>query len=296
MNDLVLALAVSILLLAGTSSAAALPKSQTIELWPESMRDSWNLEAEETAKTDPWRGGETTITRLTGVTNPTLTLYRPRADKDTGSAVIVCPGGGYSILAWDLEGTEICRWLNSLGVTGALLKYRVPKQRDGAFQDAQRAVSVLRSRAKEWDIHPGRIGILGFSAGGHLAARTCTNFAERSYEAMDEADTASCRPDFAVLIYPAYMAAKGGAALDRKALPVATDTPSTFIAIAFNDRFTPGALLYAQALRAAKVQSELHVFHEGSHGCGMRPVDNGLTTWPKHAERWLRTLGVLPGE
>lgn len=290
------ALALCLLLLAGASPGAAAPKGEAIELWPKHVRDSWGPEGEETAKTEPWRGGPTTITRITGVTNPSLTIYRPPAAEATDTAVIVCPGGGYCILAWDLEGTEVCQWLTSLGITAALLKYRVPKQRDGAFQDAQRAVSLLRSRAKPLGINPRRIGILGFSAGGHLAARACTNFAERSYDPVDEADRASCRPDFAVLIYPAYMADKGGAALDRTTLPVGSDTPSTFIAIAFNDRFAPGALLYAQALRGANVQSELHLFHEGSHGCGLRPVDRGLTTWPQHAKRWLRTIKALPGD
>ncbi|NQT52732.1 alpha/beta hydrolase [bacterium] len=293
MNWIVWALALSLAVgLAASVDAVEAPKGSVIELWPKAVRDAWGIEREETAKTEPWRGGPTTITRLSGVTNPTLTVYRPPKEQDAGTAVIVCPGGGYSILAWDLEGIEVCQWLSSIGVTGVLLKYRVPGQRDGAFEDAQRAVSVVRSKAKEWGIHPGRIGILGFSAGGHLAARACTNHRTRAYKPIDHADTFACRPDFAVLIYPAYMAGKDG--LDAAALPVAKDTPPTFIAIAFADRFTTGALHYALALKKARVRAEMLVFHDGSHGCGLRPVDKGLTTWPTHAAQWMRAIKMLP--
>ncbi len=170
----------------------------------------------------------------------------------------------------------------------------MPRQRDAAFQDAQRAVGLVRSRAKQWNIDPGRIGILGFSAGGHLAARACTNFGKRAYEAVDEAERVSCRPDFAVLVYPAYLATKGDAALDASALPVGPKTPSTFIAIAFNDKFALGALHYFTALRRAKVPSELHVFQFGGHGCGLRKAAANVTTWPEHCERWLRGIGAIP--
>ena len=277
-------------MLAMGTIAAGADKGDVVELWPPERLGE--AKQEEKGVQSEWRG-KWTITRLQHVAKPTLTVFP--AAKPNGAAVVVCPGGGYSILAWDLEGIEVCEWLNGLGVTAFLLKYRVPGQRDGAFADAQRAMGLVRHRAKGWGIDPGRIGILGFSAGGHLAARVCTNHAKRAYEPVDEADQTSCRPDFALPIYPAYLDAKGGG-LDAATLPVAKDTPPTFIAIACGDRFTPGALVYFQALRKAGVRSELHVFAEGSHGCGLRPVDDGLTTWPAHAERWMRALRVLPGQ
>jgi acetyl esterase/lipase len=155
------------------------------------------------------------ITLVTNVSKPTLTVYRPKKAKDTGAAVLICPGGGYHVLAWDLEGVEVATWLNSLGVTGIVLKYRVPrppgspkgKPPVGPLQDAQRALSLVRSKAKEWHLDPKRIGILGFSAGGHLTAAAATNFDKRAYSPIDEIDKVSCRPDFAVLVYPAYLTA-----------------------------------------------------------------------------------------
>ncbi len=174
-----------------------------------------------------------------------------------------------------------------------LLKYRVPKQRDAAFRDAQRAVRLVRSRAAEWGVNPKQVGILGFSAGGHLAARVCTNFKTAAYEKADASDDAACRPDFAVLVYPAYLDAEDGQGLDAATLPVAPETPPTFIAIAFNDKFTPGALHYFQALRNAKVRSELHVFQFGGHGCGLRPSGENMTTWPEACARWLRGIDVV---
>ena len=271
-----------------STPAAAPTGGEVVHLWPESVLGPEAVKSAE--KISVHAKGDGKITKITNVTNPTITICKPTKAADTGAAVIVCPGGGYGILAYDLEGTEIVEWLNGLGVTGIILKYRVPRQRDAAFKDAQRAVSIVRSRAAAWKIDPKRIGILGFSAGGHLAARACTNFKKRSYEAVDKHDEAACRPDFAVLIYPAYL---GTAALDRAALPVATDTPSTFIAIAFNDKFTVGALHYFAALKQATVRSELHVYQFGGHGCGLRKTDANMTTWPQHCARWLRGLKVI---
>ena len=260
---------------------------EAIELWPADRLPE--AKQPEKAVESEWRG-KWTIARLQHVSKPTLTVFP--AEKPNGAAIVVCPGGGYGILAWDLEGIEVCQWLNGLGVTAFLLKYRVPKQRDAALADAQRAMGLVRHGAKGWGIDPKRIGILGFSAGGHLAARACTNSQKRSYEPVDDADTESPRPDFAVLIYPAYMAAKGGG-LDAQTLPVAKHTPPAFVAIACNDRFAPGALAYFGALRQARVRSELHVFAVGGHGCGLRPVDEGLATWPAHCQRWLEAAGLL---
>jgi acetyl esterase/lipase len=288
MDSLVWALLIAAILCITTPSSAAEPgQTEAIALWP---KDRLEAKGDEKVTVEPWRG-KATIRKITNVWNPTITVHKPKAAEPPTPAVVVCPGGGYGILAHDLEGTEVAEWLNGIGVTGIVLKYRVPRQRDAAFQDAQRAVGLVRHRAKSLGIDPRRVGILGFSAGGHLAARLCTNFAKRAYEPVDDADAASCRPDFAVLIYPAYMAKDGG--LDAATLPVAKDTPAAFIAIACNDKFTPGALAYFGALRQARVRSELHVFSVGGHGCGLRKIDDGLTTWPAHCERWLRSIRVL---
>jgi acetyl esterase/lipase len=272
--------------------AKTAPRGQIVALWPEGVLTGQPERPQRVARvnTTARRG----VIKVANVSRPTVTIYRPKGRSGQAAAVVICPGGGYSILAYDLEGTEIARWLNSLGIAGIVLKYRVPRQRDAAFQDAQRAVSLVRSRAQQWGIDGKRIGILGFSAGGHLAARVCTNFQKRSYPPADDADEASCRPDFAVLIYPAYLSNAGKTGLDTATLPVAAKTPSTFIAIACNDKFTPGALHYFRALRAAGVPSELHVFQFGGHGCGLRKTDANVTTWPEHCERWLRGLKVLP--
>ena len=184
-----------------------------IALWPGSAPgDKGDIgEEKDTTSEKEDKSSPKYVIRLGNVTQPTITVYSPPIEKNTGAAVVVCPGGGYSILAMNLEGTEVCEWLNSVGVTAVLLKYRVPARKDreryaAPLQDAQRAIGIVRHRAKEWAIDPGRIGILGFSAGGHLSAATCASAAARTYPAVDEADTESCRPDFCILIYPAYLA------------------------------------------------------------------------------------------
>ncbi len=270
---------------------AAQEEAEVVRLWPEGSIEIPDNAGPEKTTVAPKGNG--TLIKLTNVTNPTLTVFKPTA-VNTGAAVIICPGGGYGILAYDLEGTEVAEWLNSLGVTGIVLKYRVPRRRDAAFQDAQRAVSLVRSRAAKWGIAPKRIGVLGFSAGGHLAARASTNYKERAYKPVDAADQTSCRPDFTVLIYPAYLANAEATGLDEAGLPVTAETPQAFIAIAARDKFTTGALYYMLALKKAKVPAELHVFGVGGHGCGLRRTDAGLTTWPDHCARWLRAIKILP--
>ena len=237
------------------------------------------------------------VIRLANVSKPTITVFRPAADKNTGAAVVVCPGGGYSILAYDLEGTEVCQWLNSIGVTGVLLKYRVPvragRERYAApLQDAQRAIGMVRSRAKEWGIDPKRIGILGFSAGGHLAAVASTNYGERTYPTVDAADAESCRPDFTILIYPAYLAAKGEPTKLAPEVKVAADTPPAFIAMTEDDA-AENAIAYLMALRHAKVPAELHLYPKGGHGYGLRPSPNEVSHWPDRAAEWMKASGLL---
>jgi acetyl esterase/lipase len=197
-------------------------------------------EADITKATDQLVAGRRVI-RLGNVSTPTITVYRPEASRDTGVAVLVCPGGGYYILAMDLEGTEVCAWLNSIGVTAVLLKYRVPAQPGQArqaapLQDAQRALGLVRYHAAEWRIDARRIGVLGFSAGGHLAAMLASNHSSRAYPVVDAADAVSCRPDFTVLIYPAYLVADGTDGPVRpEVAPHRTETPPVFLAMAEDD-------------------------------------------------------------
>lgn len=238
------------------------------------------------------------VIRLGNVSVPTVTLYRPPEGNDTGAAVVVCPGGGYSILAMDLEGTEVCQWLNSNGVTAALLKYRVPARKGlerftAPLQDAQRAIGLVRFHAPEWHIDPKRIGILGFSAGGHLSAVAGTHFDKRTYEPVDDADHASCRPDFVILIYPAYLVREHGPELAPE-LTVTSNTPPTFIVQTEDDGVhVENSLFYYLALKQAKVPAEMHLFADGGHGYGLRESDKAVISWPKRAEEWMRGLGVL---
>ena len=233
------------------------------------------------------------VIRLGNVSKPTIAIYRPPAAKDTGAAVVVCPGGAYRILAMDLEGTEVCDWLNSLGITGVLLKYRVPsragqEKHQAALQDAQRALGLVRYRAKEWSLNPNRIGVLGFSAGGHLAAALSNNFQQRTYPTVDEADATSCRPDFTLLIYPAYLTVKEDHDKIAPELNISSNTPPTFIVMTEDDPIrVETALFYALALRKANVPLELHVYPTGGHGYGLRPAKDLVTSWPRRAAEWL---------
>jgi acetyl esterase/lipase len=238
------------------------------------------------------------VIRLGHVSEPTFQVFRPPAGKDTGAAVLVCPGGGYHILALDLEGTEVCEWLNSVGVTGVLLKYRVPKrpgtEKQGpALQDAQRAMGLLRSRAGELGIDPARLGVLGFSAGGHLAAALSTT-RERTYARIDAADDLACRPDFTVLIYPAYLTVKEENDRISPELRLTATTPPTFLSISADDPVrVEGVLLYTLALKQAGVPVELHVYPTGGHGYGLRRTENPVTFWPDRVGDWMRSRGWL---
>jgi acetyl esterase/lipase len=241
------------------------------------------------------------VKRVTNVSKPTLTVYRPSKDKDTGASVIICPGGGYNILAWDLEGEEVAAWLNSIGVTGIILKYRVPRRSGqpqdkpplGPLQDAQRALCVVRNNATAWNLDPSRIGILGFSAGGHLAASAATNFDKRAYEGADNIDRLSFRPDFAVLVYPAYLLDKSEKKL-APAIRVRKGCPPMFFAHAGDDGVKPdNSVLMYLALKHAGVPAELHVYASGGHGFGLRPSGKPCSTWPARCADWMRSQGFL---
>ncbi|MBW3543319.1 MAG: alpha/beta hydrolase [Planctomycetes bacterium] len=285
----------SILLLATAAANAA--ELETFDLWPgKAPGETGDLPSESTLPDQ----GPKKVVRLTNVTEPTLTIFPAPEDRRTGTAVLVCPGGGYNILAWDLEGEEVARWLNSIGVTAALLKYRVPRRKDRAkheapLQDAQRALSLLRSRAEEWHIDPKRIGILGFSAGGHLSVATSTNFDRRQYESLDEHDRASCRPDFAVLIYPAYLVEEGQTDKLAPEIRVSAETPPMFFAHAGDDRIGPeNSIALYLALKQAGVPAELHIYECGGHGFGLRDSEHPCSQWPARCEAWLRGRGLLP--
>ncbi len=282
--------------------AFAANSREVIALWPKGAPgDQGNIgnEHDMTKPEDGTVAGKR-VMRLGNVSNPTITIYRPPAGKENGSAVVVCPGGGYSILAMDLEGTEVCDWLNSIGVTGVLLKYRVParagRERHAApLQDAQRALGLARSRAKNWNLDPKRIGVLGFSAGGHLSAAVSTVFEKRTYEPVDEADQTDCRPNFTVLIYPAYLTAKGQHDKLAPELTVNSNTPPAFLAQTQDDGVGVwNAMTYAAALQEAKIPAELHIYAKGGHGYGLRPSKSAVSGWPVLAESWLRGLGMLP--
>ena len=251
-----------------------------------------------TKPTDQLIAGRRVI-RLGNVSKPTLSVFKPAADRDTGASVLVCPGGGYHILALDLEGTEVCEWLNSIGVTGVLLKYRVPKrpgqEKDAvAIQDAQRAMGMMRQHAADWGLDARRMGVLGFSAGGHLSAALSTRFERRSYEPVDAADQLSCRPDFAVLIYPGYLTDKEQGDRVAADLPLSTNTPPMFLAMSQDDPVrVQNVLQFGAALQGAKVPFELHVYPTGGHGYGLRRAENPVTSWPDRATDWMRANGWL---
>ncbi len=286
------------------SSLPAAQPPQVIVLWPGVAPGDQGEIGEEHDTTKPTDGqvAGKPVVRLSNVSKPTLTLYRPAPEKDTGVVVMVCPGGAYRILAMDLEGTEVCQWLNSLGITGALLKYRVPPRAGrekyaAPLQDAQRALGLLRYHSKAYGFDPKRIGVIGFSAGGHLAAALSNNYDHRTYPAVDEADTASCRPDFTLLVYPAYLTVKAENDKIAPELNITSNTPPTFIAMAEDDPVrVETALFYAAALHKAKVSCELHVYPVGGHGYGLRPTRDLVTTWPQRAAEWMRSQGWLQPE
>jgi acetyl esterase/lipase len=272
-----------------------------LPLWPHTApgdKTPVGPEHDETKPSDNLVGGKRLI-RLGNVSSPTLALYQPSAGKRSGTTVVVCPGGGYQILAMDLEGTEVCEWLNSVGVTAVLLKYRVPKRaglekHTAALQDAQRAMGLVREHASEWGVDPKKIGVLGFSAGGHLAALASNDWESRSYSPIDAADSTSCRPDFTILIYPAYLTLKDKDDRVAPELNLSSNTPPTFIAMAEDDPIrVETALFYAAALKKVDVPFELHIYPSGGHGYGLRPTKDLVTTWPQRAVDWMRSRGLV---
>jgi acetyl esterase/lipase len=241
------------------------------------------------------------VYRLVNVSAPTITLYKPKVQSN-GAAVVVFPGGGYSMLAIDVEGTEVCDWLSSEGITCVLLKYRVPgtgpyPKSPAALQDAQRAMGLVRLHAAEWGIDPHRVGVIGFSAGAHLSAAISNHFDTRLYDPIDAADQLSCRPDFSAVIYPGYLALTDQNFAPNPDIQPTANTPPTFIVQTEDDGVhVENAVVYFLTLKKAKVPTELHVYPGGGHGSGLRKTGLPLEAWPLMLESWLQTINILPAK
>jgi acetyl esterase/lipase len=225
------------------------------------------------------------VIRITDITDPLLTVYKPAISLDLHTAIIVSPGGGNKYLAIDLEGYEVASWLSKLGYTAFVLNYRVPNKQAGSLQDLQRAISLVRGNAGNFKIASNKIGVMGFSAGGNLSARAMTNM-ERTYIPVDQVDSSSCRPDFALLIYPGSLSS----GTEHKLIPeinVTKNTPPTFVFVAADDQYGP-PLSLAFALHENKIPYELHIYPKGGHGYGLRKGNPAAETWPTLASKWLK--------
>jgi len=293
---------------AQASPWAPSPGHTQVPIWPSTVPAGRpGADAESTALGAGPVAGRPWI-QVRNVSVPTLTVYSPKG-KNTGAAVIVFPGGGYQLLAIDLEGTEICDWLSSRGITAVLLKYRVPNA-GGSWQqfcgcdtttrsskpleDAQRTIGLVRFHAAEWHVDPHKIGVIGFSAGGHMVAAVSTRFDHRVYVAVDAADQESCRPDFAVALYPGHLFDYQKSALNAD-IHIARDTSPTFLLHAQNDNVdgVSNSLAYYDELKNAGVPVELHLYAEGRHAFGLRRTKFPITAWPQLVETWLRTIGMI---
>jgi acetyl esterase/lipase len=271
---------------------------ESAKLGPERIRMSPKLDRKQVEVTESTR-------MITDVSKPTITIHRPAENQNSGTAILICPGGGYWNLYWQLEGEEVAAWLKSIGITGIILKYRVPRRADEPeaeparrpLQDAQRAVSLVRSKSSDWGINPNRIGIIGFSAGGHLAIATATSFDQRSYESIDDLDKISCRPDFAVAAYSGYLKSKDKNEL-APGLRIPTGTPPVFLVHGGEDIISPpehSVLMYL-ALKRAGVPADLHIYATATHDFGVRTNDHPCATWTGSCVRWLRDQGLLKDE
>ena len=283
------------------------PGHTQVAIWPGAAPDPQPVAGPEFVETDPkFLIAGRTVAGISNVTRPTMTVYSAEG-KNTGAAVIVFPGGGYQGLAIDLEGTEVCDWLTPKGITCVLLKYRVtdvgPYPKSGpypespmALEDAQRTVGLVRLHAAEWHIDPHKIGVLGFSAGGHLVAAMSTHFKRRLYPAVDAADKESCRPDFAVALYPGHLWIDNKKFALNPNVPVTRQTPPTFLLQAEDDPIdsVKNSLVYYAALKKAGVPGEMHLYGQGGHAFGLRRTKLSVTGWPQLVETWLETIGMIP--
>ena len=280
--------AICCMALSGALAAAA--KSNTYPVWPEGKVPMCKDVGPETVRptTDD-------IVRFTNVSTPTVTFVQA-ASEDPTPAVLVCPGGGYSYLAWSHEGVETAQWFKNHGISAFILKYRCPKQKDAAFADAQRAISFIRANAVNFNIDPTQLGIIGYSAGANLAARVSTNHAKRGYDPIDDTDKVSCRPDWAMVIYPWALIEDGEKGQPpslrlRAEFPVDKTTSPAFIVQSQDDACkVQNSLAYFNALTLAGVKAEMHLFGKGGHGYGMRERGNPTDCWTALAEVWLASL------
>ena len=277
-------------------------------IWPGSPPDGTfrpqSPESVQTFKEPPEFGGKSEA--VLNIAIPTMTIMPPKG-RNTGTAIIVFPGGGFQKVFITLEGTEICDWLTAKGITCIVSKYRAPGGNDfwddalkrqitpkilRALQDAQRTIRLVRSQARALNVDPGRIGVMGFSAGGYLVAQT-SNILAPAYKPVDAVDRVSSRPDFAVALYPGHICRDGGKFDPR--LPVTKAAPPTFIAQAWDDPIDPvcNSLMYATALDKAGVSTELHLFAQGGHAFGLRKKDQPVGVWPELVERWMGQIGML---
>jgi acetyl esterase/lipase len=280
------------------------PGHAQVPIWPGTLPDAniQHVTGPESVSASKGLVGGKPVLIVSNVSQPTMTIYSPKGT-NTGIAMVVFPGGGYQVLAIDLEGTEICDWLTSRGITAILLKYRIPlKETDPysqptplALEDAQRTLGLVRYHAAEWHIDPHKLGVIGFSADGHMVADTSTHFDQRAYPPVDAADQQSCRPDFAIACYPGHLwdRDEGDFKLNPN-VPVTTNTPPTFIVMAEDDHVdhVEQALTYYIALKKAGVPVEMHLYAEGGHGFGLRRTQFPITGWPQLVETWLQTIGM----
>jgi len=285
------------------------PGHTQVPIWPGAVPDAQPVPGPEYAVRSKELIGGRSVVGLYNVSRPTMTVYSPTG-KNTGVAVVVFPGGGFEELAIDLEGTEVCDWLTSKGITCVLLKYRVPSlpydwhckcrpdvlvKSSLALEDAQRTMGLVRLHAAELQIDPHKIGVLGFSAGGYLVAEISTDFQRRLYAPVDAADKESCRPDFAVGVYPGHLWVGGGAYRLNPNVPVTRQTPPTFLVQAEDDNVdgVNQSVAYYIALKNAGVPVEMHLYAQGGHAFGLRRTKLPITRWPQLVETWLKTIGMI---
>jgi acetyl esterase/lipase len=271
-------------------------QERTVKLFPEGVPGETTA-LEEVADKSGNRVANETVLRITNVSEPTITIYEASEEVASGSAIVVCPGGGYNLLAYDLEGDEVCLWLNELGITAVLLKYRVPRQpgkekHEAPLQDLQRAVSYIRANADRLNIDSDRIGVMGFSAGAHLSVMACNSFDKRTYPLIDKIDDVSCRPNFCLLIYPAYL--DGEHFQLAPGIQVSSKTPPTMLIQTEDDKsFINSSLFYYYALKEVGVPVWMHLYSRGGHGYGLRDTGSVVNSWPDRAEDWFREIGVI---
>ncbi|MEE2796610.1 MAG: alpha/beta hydrolase [Planctomycetota bacterium] len=277
---------VLVTLLGMPSGIAAEPL--VLDLWP----DGVPLSGQKAESSEEVRTNKNGILRITNVTRPQMTVYRP--NDPNGAAVLVCPGGGYKILAYEHEGTDVCEFLTEHGVTAILLKYRVPSSQEVALQDAQRAIGMIHHHAEEWGIDPDRIGMLGFSAGGNLTVMTCLHGSERTYEIDEKLDINNPTPSFAIPVYPAYLVERGTEGPLLSAITVKVTSPPLCLVHAADDPWTASSsFLLAVEYKKHDVPCEVHVYAKGGHGFGMKKKGLPVDAWPDRVVEWMDSMGYL---